>query len=112
MRLQSDPRRRQGNDLADHFEFSYRESCCSPCTYLPHDAQRPPHGRTTCCESTAAGAMCWRLLWLSSIACKRSMLDKLSIYKSRNHCTINRDRKSTRLNSSHVKISYAVFCLK
>src|SRR5690606_41923462 len=25
---------------------------------------------------------------------------------------INGDRKSTRLNSSHVKISYAVFCLK
>src|SRR5690606_42125237 len=25
---------------------------------------------------------------------------------------IQRDRKSTRLNSSHVKISYAVFCLK
>src|SRR5690606_40988537 len=24
----------------------------------------------------------------------------------------NTDRKSTRLNSSHVKISYAVFCLK
>src|SRR5690606_41299840 len=26
--------------------------------------------------------------------------------------TTARDRKSTRLNSSHVKISYAVFCLK
>src|SRR5690606_39565361 len=26
--------------------------------------------------------------------------------------TVARDRKSTRLNSSHVKISYAVFCLK
>src|SRR5690606_40571634 len=26
--------------------------------------------------------------------------------------TRNADRKSTRLNSSHVKISYAVFCLK
>src|SRR5690606_42154541 len=26
--------------------------------------------------------------------------------------TRGRDRKSTRLNSSHVKISYAVFCLK
>src|SRR5207302_9589628 len=26
--------------------------------------------------------------------------------------TFARDRKSTRLNSSHVKISYAVFCLK
>src|SRR5690606_40404884 len=28
------------------------------------------------------------------------------------HSTIPQDRKSTRLNSSHVKISYAVFCLK
>src|SRR6266496_6309860 len=26
--------------------------------------------------------------------------------------TLRRDRKSTRLNSSHVEISYAVFCLK
>src|SRR5690606_41964967 len=26
--------------------------------------------------------------------------------------TCRKDRKSTRLNSSHVKISYAVFCLK
>src|SRR5436309_7231638 len=26
--------------------------------------------------------------------------------------TCSADRKSTRLNSSHVKISYAVFCLK
>src|SRR5690554_7470324 len=25
---------------------------------------------------------------------------------------LSRDRKSTRLNSSHVRISYAVFCLK
>src|SRR5439155_4633225 len=27
-------------------------------------------------------------------------------------CSANTDRKSTRLNSSHVAISYAVFCLK
>src|SRR5437870_11686955 len=27
-------------------------------------------------------------------------------------CNDERDRKSTRLNSSHVAISYAVFCLK
>src|SRR5699024_11318937 len=27
-------------------------------------------------------------------------------------CAVNGDRKSTRLNSSHVSISYAVFCLK
>src|SRR5690625_6169483 len=28
------------------------------------------------------------------------------------HCNFASDRKSTRLNSSHVAISYAVFCLK
>src|SRR5690606_39731412 len=28
------------------------------------------------------------------------------------YAVIGEDRKSTRLNSSHVKISYAVFCLK
>src|SRR5258707_11615441 len=28
------------------------------------------------------------------------------------HSTRSRDRKSTRLNSSHANISYAVFCLK
>src|SRR5207302_11231834 len=28
------------------------------------------------------------------------------------HLAAEEDRKSTRLNSSHVKISYAVFCLK
>src|SRR5699024_7680797 len=30
----------------------------------------------------------------------------------RRHLLFGRDRKSTRLNSSHVSISYAVFCLK
>src|SRR3712207_7590620 len=29
-----------------------------------------------------------------------------------NSCSIGIDRKSTRLNSSHANISYAVFCLK
>src|SRR5438876_2799746 len=28
------------------------------------------------------------------------------------HCATDGDRKSTRLNSSHPSISYAVFCLK
>src|SRR5436309_7504827 len=32
--------------------------------------------------------------------------------RSANQITALEDRKSTRLNSSHVKISYAVFCLK
>src|SRR5690606_41440472 len=37
------------------------------------------------------------------------LLDKCSDYLRE---TITADRKSTRLNSSHVKSSYAVFCLK
>src|SRR5690606_42117035 len=33
-------------------------------------------------------------------------------YSFQKHRCFWKDRKSTRLNSSHVKISYAVFCLK
>src|SRR5207249_8245147 len=43
----------------------------------------------------------WRYLNGDSLSTRYSPLDQ-----------INKDRKSTRLNSSHVSISYAVFCLK
>src|SRR2546430_4226643 len=33
-------------------------------------------------------------------------------YEQSKHAEISGDRKSTRLNSSHSQISYAVFCLK
>src|SRR2546427_6559291 len=33
-------------------------------------------------------------------------------YGDLGRATVSRDRKSTRLNSSHSQISYAVFCLK
>src|SRR2546426_4798996 len=36
----------------------------------------------------------------------------LSSYTAIDPCSTRRDRKSTRLNSSHLVISYAVFCLK
>src|SRR3989442_10663069 len=36
----------------------------------------------------------------------------LSAISSESTRASSRDRKSTRLNSSHVRISYAVFCLK
>src|SRR3712207_8554220 len=50
----------------------------------------------------AGGKKPVRRLWLSSMttAAIRSAFEQL------------RDRKSTRLNSSHANISYAVFCLK
>src|SRR5690606_4212783 len=36
----------------------------------------------------------------------------IPIYRLSKELRTSKDRKSTRLNSSHVKISYAVFCLK
>src|SRR5690625_5395946 len=53
---------------------------------------------------------------IETIACLLAMRDGF-IPPTINHFTDdpeidNKDRKSTRLNSSHVAISYAVFCLK
>src|SRR5437764_11232654 len=42
----------------------------------------------------------------------RQRLDGLRTKWSRDHQGVGEDRKSTRLNSSHRCISYAVFCLK
>src|SRR5438105_10349035 len=55
---------------------------------------------------------------LNQIAAVRSALDQLGVNLLTGHlesCVRRftpRDRKSTRLNSSHEWISYAVFCLK
>src|SRR5688572_31937550 len=38
--------------------------------------------------------------------------DTFPMYPEHCACYIQKDRKSTRLNSSHSQISYAVFCLK
>src|SRR5690554_7263860 len=40
------------------------------------------------------------------------MLLGIPVKTRHNEVAPNQDRKSTRLNSSHVRISYAVFCLK
>src|SRR5215510_15164528 len=52
---------------------------------------------------------------ISSAACLTRWKAGCSVEKyraSRASRSPSRDRKSTRLNSSHVAISYAVFCLK
>src|SRR3954471_2346048 len=46
----------------------------------------------------------YRDTYANSIQIRVSVWDFLLVF--------GRDRKSTRLNSSHVEISYAVFCLK
>src|SRR5438874_9743990 len=52
---------------------------------------------------TSDGENCFRLL----SRCFSTTRDSSASSRTR-----SRDRKSTRLNSSHVEISYAVFCLK
>src|SRR5258707_1559719 len=47
-------------------------------------------------------------------ACARACSRRTKIFRLRGDDRVSRpgDRKSTRLNSSHANISYAVFCLK
>src|SRR3989454_5710194 len=51
-------------------------------------------GLATPGEWALGAGLCWVAMWIAVAARRR------------------RDRKSTRLNSSHLVISYAVFCLK
>src|SRR3712207_8266130 len=51
-----------------------------------------------------------RLRYLCHIPCTLTLPTR-SVAHIRRKCT-RKDRKSTRLNSSHANISYAVFCLK
>src|SRR2546430_9899639 len=57
---------------------------------LPISARLDSSNRAICISQAMPGAACWR----ASMPCSAG------------------DRKSTRLNSSHSQISYAVFCLK
>src|SRR5690606_39380856 len=59
----------------------------------------------------ASGAKFWQEWWESRTEHFENLLcDKLKTEHYTPHQLL--DRKSTRVNSSHVKISYAVFCLK
>src|SRR5690625_6833137 len=59
-------------------------------------------------RATPAAANAYSRIRLESEATRRDFLH-LALMSSENRAA---DRKSTRLNSSHVAISYAVFCLK
>src|SRR3712207_8536923 len=49
---------------------------------------------------------------LDDVVVERSVLDIMKNAQHRRSIQVIKDRKSTRLNSSHANISYAVFCLK
>src|SRR5437667_14463 len=56
-----------------------------------------------CHAKSTSQTRCWRVRWIVFSSCTPTT--------SRTP-RLRRDRKSTRLNSSHITISYAVFCLK
>src|SRR5207249_12259576 len=90
-----------------------------PYTTLFRSQSRPVDFLQDCCAVVGTGGFT-SLLELSPFDLHRVRADCLSRQASRAHAIRQRgdgrsadlDRKSTRLNSSHVSISYAVFCLK
>src|SRR2546426_6512652 len=64
---------------------------------------------------------CGHVFWYPRVACPRCHTRNIGGIQSKGRGTLHafeigyqsfKDRKSTRLNSSHLVISYAVFCLK
>src|SRR5690554_7351569 len=89
---------RQGNPISDLFGMPVlRGSVCCHTASVSVLKCLPP-----CCACTP--------LYLSPRFTNRLPVG----LSTRTHSRVqsSRDRKSTRLNSSHVRISYAVFCLK
>src|SRR5205807_6834388 len=77
----------------------------APSTLSLHDAL--PISRAHCKRHFGG-----RPIWLSRPSCCLRSLSTSMKSNSLLTATSSKDRKSTRLNSSHLVISYAVFCLK
>src|SRR3989442_2616197 len=70
--------------------------------------RRPP--RSTPFPTRRSSDLCLASEQADKVAREKIIEVLFTIYEHDLQAT--RDRKSTRLNSSHVRISYAVFCLK
>src|SRR5690349_13671483 len=68
--------------------------------------------RSTNHWSVSIGSITASERWLTGTCSLCAFVSTRRPAASRSASTALRDRKSTRLNSSHVEISYAVFCLK
>src|SRR5690606_39558610 len=78
---------------------------------LPEDVERGVGARYVDLDTLLAQAD-HLLLVLPYSPASHHIIDAAALAKMKPTATLVKDRKSTRLNSSHVKISYAVFCLK
>src|SRR3712207_7004361 len=75
-----------------------------------HDAL-PISAGTRCASSTRPGTSRRDSRWTSPSA-SDARSRRIDLCAARAYVCPRTDRKSTRLNSSHANISYAVFCLK
>src|SRR5690606_42126526 len=85
------------------------------CPRHPRDLHSFPTRRSSDLSTMLLGALLGLLLGGLSFALLQAgsyLLDWRRFFSASELVLIALDRKSTRLNSSHVKISYAVFCLK
>src|SRR5687768_18024202 len=87
--------------------FPYTTLFRSECANAKHAL--PENG----CRACAVIGRCWRSCYRHrAVDARELLIAYLCQLEKRGVRTIARDRKSTRLNSSHGYISYAVFCLK
>src|SRR5690625_6762195 len=99
-------------------QIEFREYGESEFRDVTDDASMFEVNENTSNHSSAEGfAGCYRVRMIDPYGNPGPYSDTLCVepcplYRLPNVFTPNGDRKSTRLNSSHVAISYAVFCLK
>src|SRR3712207_7412586 len=82
---------------------------------MPHRVERDSMGEVKVPREALFGAQTRRALDnfpVSDLRFQRRFIQALGAIKLESANVNNEDRKSTRLNSSHANISYAVFCLK
>src|SRR5438874_3635656 len=73
--------------------------------------RRPPRS-TLFPYTTLFRSLCRARTSRRVFGCRERLESRCGLRRSCADLREGRDRKSTRLNSSHVEISYAVFCLK
>src|SRR2546430_4970532 len=74
--------------------------------------RRPPRSTLFPYTTLFRSADCWKLESTIRLKCAPTTVPTGSSNPARRSDETRPDRKSTRLNSSHSQISYAVFCLK
>src|SRR2546421_8749271 len=95
---------------------SLRMRACNVVRFIPRRTAAPRGPPMRHCVCFKARRMCWRSAsWrvkIEEVEAVKGLEEGKEFSPDAGSVADLRDRKSTRLNSSHDQISYAVFCLK